>query len=456
MLVFTSFLVQLESVHAFAIPAVPAVAAVVGALLIACGLQFGDTDALNRAVNSFLESAPVAVVSEIMDLIGDGITNPVKLVFKATTAMIDAVKSWIDSLKGDDDLYYLPGTTTIDGIDISWIPVVSSLTIDGISDALSVSKLNLSYSSSGSDRYLRYKQIPFSSELADYMYKNTYADNRNFVHSFWLCTDFYNKNQLYIVGFDSNMQQLDHYSSSYAAKWIGLALNSLGNYELCMYFQGVSIYEPSGKFDIWELGRSTTFPRTQQEINTTYIPNTGSNALTTEIPITAPADAGTLVDAPAGSTRGDVTTGEGEGTLTIIGLLTLIWDFIQSIPGSIAGAIANLFVPTPGIWDGFISNVIDIVAPPGTVNFNQYVDSIAIPDVTGTVKGNKLTFVDNSMLRDNVSTWRKYIGAFLAVLIIIYNYNMFMKLMGMGTLTLTDSGRVFVPNGVAPPKGGKE
>lgn len=209
-------------------------------------------------------------------------------------------------------------------------------------------------------------------------------------------------------------------------------------------------------------GSVTTFPTANVQSDTTYFPqevttagdgtttfpsNTASKPLTTETPLTIP-EAGVNSGTGVGDVRGEAGTVPGEQTGTILGWLEKIWDGVCSIPGAIAGAITavidfvtSLVVPSATLWDDFMGDVVEIVAPPNSVDFTSYVSSIEIPDVHVNWKGDNLTIVDNSNLRANVETWRKYIGAFLAVLLIIYNYNMFMKLMGMGKLTLTDSGR---------------
>lgn len=181
---------------------------------------------------------------------------------------------------------------------------------------------------------------------------------------------------------------------------------------------------------------------------TTFPSNTASKPLTTDTPLTIP-EAGVNSNIGVGDVRTDAGTAEGEQTGTITGWLEKVWDGVCAIPDAIVGAgtavidfVTDLVVPSDTVWNDFMTDVVDIVSPPNTVNFNKYVSSIAIPDVTVNWKGKILTIVDNGNLRDNVTTWRKYIGAFLAVLLVIYNYNMFMKFIGLGTLTVTESGRV--------------
>ena len=128
------------------------------------------------------------------------------------------------------------------------------------------------------------------------------------------------------------------------------------------------------------------------------------------------------------------------------GLIEFLQELLETIVTAISSAITSviefvrdLFIPKNFTWDNFINDVVKIVSPPASVDFRSFVDSTPIPDVTMELKGNTYTVVDNSYLRKNISTFRGIIGAFLAVLLVIYNYNMFMRLMGYSGFSFNDS-----------------
>ena len=147
---------------------------------------------------------------------------------------------------------------------------------------------------------------------------------------------------------------------------------------------------------------------------------------------------------------GDILKAILEGFTNLIAflqsLLESILSAISAAVSSIIEFVRDLFIPQGFTWDSFINELQSIVAPPSKVDFRNMVKSTAIPDVTMQLKGQTYTVVDNSYLRNNIATFRGFIGAFLAVLLMIYNYNMFMKLMGYSGLSLNDSRT----------KGGKE
>lgn len=128
------------------------------------------------------------------------------------------------------------------------------------------------------------------------------------------------------------------------------------------------------------------------------------------------------------------------------GLIEFLQELLETIVMAISSAITSviefvrdLFIPKNFTWDNFINDVVKIVSPPASVDFRSFVNSTPIPDVTMELKGNTYTVVDNSYLRKNISTFRGIIGAFLAVLLVIYNYNMFMRLMGYSGFSFNDS-----------------
>ncbi len=428
-LIFCGFMVEYSHAIAFAIPAI----AVCATLLVACGvISSTDSDleavatAFHNSLNSQASQEVLAIASEYEKASTGSFT------FKATKAIVSALSSWlIDNYVVDSGLN-IGGVVNLDGYDWSWCNYVGQY--EWVDYANIHESVKLAWCQSGPTI------LPFSFYAAE---KGASGGVINMTA-------------------DGSGYRLDAVYTSGLIKGFFIFYDITDDvYRLVLHY----IYENEdfiGTIRLTGATSSTTvFPSTTAQTDTTYFPkevvdsaggtttfpsNTASKPLTTETPLTIPQEGVNSSTIPS-DVRTDAWTTEGEGT--IIGWLEKVWDGVCAIPEAIAGVgtavidfVTDLVVPSDTVWDDFMTDVVDIVSPPNTVNFNKYVSSIAIPDVTGTYEGTRYTFVDNSNLRDNVTTWRKYIGAFLAVLLMIYNYNMFMKLMGLGTLTLTESGRV--------------
>lgn len=238
---------------------------------------------------------------------------------------------------------------------------------------------------------------------------------------------------------------------------------------------------------------STYFPE-EQHYNTV---NSDDKKLTTEVPINIPKSLNDCVDMPVSDyrsttstdiptddvidTSGNITSdGTGDGIFSNVGrwilnipilgdilkllgkILSAIGDLLKALLEAIAkgwtnfiewasgltlaGAITailegiqSIFVPKGFTWNDFVNKAMGIFGGT-TIDFTDYVNSLSIPDVTvgGKLMGHNtssVTIVDNSGLRKSIGTVRIWIGTFLCALGIIYNYNMFMKLMGYGSLS---------------------
>ncbi|WP_419026180.1 hypothetical protein [Emergencia sp.] len=466
-IIFCGAMVEYSHAIVWAIPAIE----VVATILIACGvISATDTD-LKAVATAFYNSLAGQALLDVVNIAGtfSEVTSG-NFTFKATKAIVNAVADWIADIWEESGNLVLPGGgVVIDDVDLSFLPVISSNTIASSSSSDIVGMM---MSVSSLAPYTTYfpKQSPYTDyyllELpAVRSLHNVGISDDQIIGTF--LTIYTNDSvtaplpvedsQAYSTYYDSTGALAKSWRQSSRYRRIALA-DYDGVYRLLLATD-------SGSYAAYDfVGTTTTFPRTEVKSDTTYFPkevtdaaagsstafpsNTASKPLTTETPLTIP-ETGVNSNTGVGDVRTDAGTAEGEQTGTIIGWLEMVWDGVCAIPDAIAGAgtavidfVTDLVVPSDTVWDDFMADVVDIVSPPNTVNFNKYVSSIAIPDVKVNWKGQTLTIVDNGNLRDNVTTWRKYIGAFLAVLLIIYNYNMFMKLMGLGTLTLTESGRV--------------
>lgn len=469
-MVFCAFMFQLETAHASVLAGTAAT--IIASLLLSVGFSYStpvEWDAVVDSYSNFVDDVAMSDIYSIASAFMD-FNKPGNFLFNVTPAILSSLTSWIQKYwNSESDSIIIQGSgLTLGGIDCSYLPVLSNQEFTTMSTEQRKEKaLSLAYCRQLglSDKGESVGQIPV---FGDFIGVDDYKD-----YSFHI---LYYGNTLAVggrkPGFVGNL---------------GSTISPGGNWSYVSHVILVSspdIYKlwgwsttSGGKWTFISFGNvtSTSFPTTESKPNTTYFPsgvtsgnpsttfpsNTASKPLTTDSPLTVPESG-----INSGTTVGDVRPDVDENKGTVIGWLTKIWNAIQSIPGAIASAISAFFTPPVGLWDGFINDAVKVMSPPSSVDFTDYVKSISIPDVTGTFKGKTLTFVDNQKLRDNVAVWRQYIGAFLAFLIVIYNYNMFMKLLGYSGITLTDSGRVRhepvdINNlsgagpSLPPPKGGK-
>ena len=476
--------------------------AVVGTLLVASGMTFNSDSSMTAAVKSFwdsLDSDAKAAVVVIADQYAEfRSANPLKkFVFKATSGIVSALSSWLQGLGVSDSstsvsvptgtALTLPVTITFASLSMiqkdSLDDLVSLASSDDVFEFLpgfylvkvflssetNLCMLRLFYlTASGS-----YNLVPQFRFLVNFPDSETPADAFNFAH--------YSNNSTPI--------NISLGSSASSIRFSVPVTNGSDN---------TYIYSDANYF----VNGGSAFGSVSIPLAPDFVPaGSGAKPLDSECDVVVPgglinADTGALDSDLVGTMTPDVVrdsstdvdvpdviagtgtiTGEGEGTgifssigkwilnIPILGdilkailegftnLIAFLQSLLESILSAISAAISSiiefvrdLFIPQGFTWDSFINELQSIVAPPSKVDFRNMVKSTAIPDVTMQLKGQTYTVVDNSYLRNNIATFRGFIGAFLAVLLMIYNYNMFMKLMGYSGLSLNDSRT----------KGGKE
>ena len=470
--------------------------AVVGTLLVASGMTFNSDSSMTAAVKSFwdsLDSDAKATVVVIADQYAEfRSANPLKkFVFKATSGIVSALSSWLQGLGVSDS----STSVSVPIGTVLTLPVTLSFSDVGVVDNADIRNVE--------------KVLPVAREILSgvYLYKYRIEDKPEAGSLAVVYRDsagdyvFYTGFTVSVIDSCTNIYGMGYIHSVSCQSVFTVTLNSINALKFVVngveqHFS-VSISKSDYVVNGGSAVGSVSIPLAPD-----YIPaGSGSKPLDSDCDVVVPSglinsdtgaldsdfvgtmtpdvvrDTSTDVDVPDVIVGTGTITGEGEGTgifssigkwilnIPILGdILKAILEgftnliaFLQSLLESILSAISasvsaiiefvrDLFIPQGFTWDSFINELQSIVAPPSKVDFRNMVKSTAIPDVTMQLKGQTYTVVDNSYLRNNIATFRGFIGAFLAVLLMIYNYNMFMKLMGYSGLSLNDS-RI---------KGGKE
>lgn len=414
---------------------------IVGTVLIGCGIVgFSDVDSLSTTVKSFWSSIPDDVKSYFNGLVdlatGHGLSS---FTFELTSEVIESIKNWLGGVSVVEGGSVVVGDSSllIDGIDISCLPL-NSFTPGMKADELSwfsVDSLSPLYTMSNGIKCLL--QIPSLEDHSGLI--------SSWPYSYIWCTSNYPFFGLYNshppTDYSMSGGSININSSDYTFDF-SVGFYSGNYYLLCHKTTGfVRYFKFLNQNDVVVDG-ALSIP-----FDSTWAPGSADaeKEFTAGIPLTMPkglVNSEGVIDSDVlvGMTTSGVRTGTAD-TPTETTWLESILSALDGLLDGVLEGIKSLFVPDGFSWDFFLDELGSVVSPPQAIDLKSYVQNIEIPDVTVNYKGHDLIIVDNSMLRDNITTFRKFIGSFLAILVMIYNYNMFMKLMGYGGFTVTDSGR---------------
>ena len=393
---------------------------IVGTVLIGCGIVgFSDVDSLSTTVKSFWSSIPDDVKSYFNGLVdlatGHGLGS---FTFELTTEVVNAIQNWLSGvISADGGSVSVPSNISLlDSSIFSNVPVVSKESFSSCNTHGDTSVLNIADGQS--------VQVLWQANFAD--------GSTSKIVNFSRVGDDFLRDDKYLHAIQivqsGDLLYLNFYTSNSASQHAAWALSN-GNMGINSSLSVVGV---------------STIP-----FDNTWSPDSvdDEKKLVAGVPLTMPqglvnSDGVIDSDVLGGMTTEGVRTGSTTtDTPTEQTWLESILSALDGLLDGVLEGIKSLFIPEGFSWDFFLDDLGSVVSPPQAIDLKSYVQNIEIPDVTVNMKGHELTIVDNSMLRDNIATFRKFIGAFMAILVMIFNYNMFMKLMGYGGFTVTDSGR---------------
>lgn len=126
--------------------------------------------------------------------------------------------------------------------------------------------------------------------------------------------------------------------------------------------------------------------------------------------------------------------------------LVSIGELVLDVPEKILEGIKGIIVPD----DGYIEDKLAYLTEEfnrlgiGTYDMSGIMSTeTALADITGTYGGKSVTFVNMKVVDTVVVKFRPVIRGFMWLMLVIYNYNQFMGLIGQQALTLGSMIRSF-------------
>lgn len=130
-----------------------------------------------------------------------------------------------------------------------------------------------------------------------------------------------------------------------------------------------------------------------------------------------------------------------------LGLLKQIWEFVSGIPKAIIDGILNilktLFIPSEGYFASVVEdlgNAFKSAFNLSSFDVDVFGSEKPLTNVTSDIdiagQSRTVTLIDYKFLLDALVTFRPIIRGFCFLLIVTYNLNQFLSLIGAGTITL--------------------
>jgi hypothetical protein len=125
--------------------------------------------------------------------------------------------------------------------------------------------------------------------------------------------------------------------------------------------------------------------------------------------------------------------------------LTSGWEIVSGIPDACLEGLKGLFIPT----EEDITSIVDDIKETYSGLLIDYdlkalwSSSKSIEDVKVTMYGSTVTVVDTSIFKKVIKEIRPYIRGFLALLLVLFNINQFLALIGQSPISL--GGKVGEP-----------
>lgn len=125
-----------------------------------------------------------------------------------------------------------------------------------------------------------------------------------------------------------------------------------------------------------------------------------------------------------------------------------IVDGILSIPEAIGKFIKKLFIPEDGFLDGAMDRLnksfLGLLASYDLTALAS--GSKELTDVTCVLYGKKVTILDAGLVMKGISFFRSVIRGFIALLLVLFNINMFLGFIGQPAISIVGGVRALSQN----------
>lgn len=370
-MVFGGVLLEYSHAIVWTFPAIE----VCATILVACGVIAATDSDLEAVATSFYRSLDVATMGDVNSIVDAYTTAGAdRFTFKVTKSILSAIGSWFASQEctGFEQVEntFLGGFTvagltnaTFQGIDCSSI-YLPNLGANAYYDGYD------KYGSWGAASEALLLPITTSFPLLNkpfYYYSNGSGSGwflisyDNGAYTLYISNAAGDKLHVFSTASVAGITYNDYNSSSHP--------NTMDIYKYVFIFGTLTMYLPLN-YSGTE-GNITSFPNTNVKSDTTYFPqevvdaaggtttfpsNTASKPLTTETPLTIPAEGVNSTTIPS-DVRTDADSPPIDVPLDIPGWLSKIWDGVCAIPDAIAGGITAI-VDAVGDVTGSIADTL--------------------------------------------------------------------------------------------------
>lgn len=123
----------------------------------------------------------------------------------------------------------------------------------------------------------------------------------------------------------------------------------------------------------------------------------------------------------------------------VVGKLVSVIDGIKELPDKIVKGITRIFIPEDGFIDGKIAELQASMVALGVDAYDMsgiFSQEKPLQDITVNLYGHEVVIVDMGVVDGVLDYFRPVIRGFMYLLLVFYNFNQFMGLIGQQGVTL--------------------
>lgn len=128
---------------------------------------------------------------------------------------------------------------------------------------------------------------------------------------------------------------------------------------------------------------------------------------------------------------------------------------LAELPNKFIDGIKGIFVPDEGVVDEYFENVrLECMKLLVSYDLERlFEDETEINDVKITVYGKEAVILDSGVLKEGIVYFRPYIRGFLVLLLVLFNVNQFLSLIGAHPISIAGLAGGHTEQPLLPDKG---